>query len=182
MNVAEHLELHLGPMERGWASSSFPGVLVCLFRDRPVAGAFTLGTLGLSNTVLAMPLNRLVRQELLLACSSDSRLEELARLLIGTAELALQSGRALLRGQVIPAGDHTFPGSRADSLHASIPVVYPEAVATLADTTPKTVVVRLIPLHTADAAFVRSSGWSKFEDRLEAADPDLLDPRRKSIL
>ncbi|MGK4000058.1 suppressor of fused domain protein [Sorangium sp. So ce1024] len=182
MNAAEHLERHLGPMERGWSSSSLPGVQVCLFRDRPFAGVVTLATLGLSNTVLAMSGGRKVRQELLFACRNDTRIEELGKLLIHVAELMLTRERAVLRGDVILLGCRISADSAADSLYASIPVVYPEGLSTLMDSTPATVVVWLIPLQPTEAAFVKSSGWSDFEDRLESADIDLFDLCRGSVV
>lgn len=182
MNAAEHLERYLGPMERGWSSGSLPGVQVCLFRDRPDSGVITLATLGLSNTVLAMSDDREVRQELLLAVRNDKLLEELAKLLIHISEMLINSGRALLRGDVIPLENWIAAGSEANALYASIPVAFPDGLATLRDSTPATVVVWLIPLQPNEAACVASSGWSVFEDRLEAADPDVFDLFRDSVV
>jgi hypothetical protein len=182
MNTAEHLEQHLGPMERGWSSASLPGVQVCLFRDQPSPGVITLATIGLSNTVLAMSAERKVRQELLLAVRDDLPAEELAKLLIDVAELLIKRGRALLRGDIVRLGDRVAADSAADALYASIPVAFPDGLATLMDSTPATVVVWLIPLQPPEAAFVESSGWSDFEERLEAANPDLFDPERESVV
>lgn len=182
MNAAEHLERHLGSMERGWSSASLPGVQVCLFRDRPCPGVVTLTTLGLSNTVLAMSGGRQVRQEILLALHDDRHVEELGKLLLHVADLLLKRGRALLRGDVIPLGDKIAADTAADALYASIPVVFPEGLATLRESTPATVVVWLIPLQPAEATFVESSGWGVFEERLEAANPDLFDLGRGSVV
>ena len=182
MNVAEHLEQHLGPIERGWSAESLPGVQVCLFRDRPETGVFSLATLGLSNSILAMSGDRNVRQELLLAIRGDVFLDDLVKMLMHVAETLLARKRALLRGDVFPLGQPIGKGSAASALYSSIPVIFPESLATLRDSTPPTVFVWMIPLLASEAAFVESSGWSEFEDCMEAANPDLFDIARGSIV
>lgn len=179
MSAADHLERHLGPMERGWASSNVPGVQVCLFPDQPFKGAFTLATLGLSNTVLTLGGGREVRQELLLGCLDARQVDDLAKLLFAIAELVLTAGQALLRGQVIPLGERIVDSS-ANALYASIPVVFPEGLETIEDSTPATVVVWLVPLMAPETALVSSVGWSEFEVHLESADPPLFDLHRVS--
>lgn len=181
MNAAEHLERYLGPMERGWSSASLPGVQVCVFRDQPAPGVTTLATLGLSNTVLAMSGHRPVRQELLLGVRNDAPLEELAKLLMHIGELMIERGGALLRGDVLPLESTVAPSSTANALYASIPVVFPEGLATLGDTSPATVIVWLVPLQSTEAMLVEMFGWSEFENRLEAANPDLFDLGRESV-
>lgn len=109
-------------------------------------------------------------------------IEGLGKLLLHVAEGLLESGYALLRGDVIPLGDRVSADGVADSLYASIPVVYPEGLATLNDSTPATVVVWLIPLQPIEAALVNSAGWNEFEDRLESAHVDLFDLCRGSIV
>jgi hypothetical protein len=181
VNAAEHLERHLGPMEGGWSSASCPGVQICLFRNQPSAGVLTFATLGLSNTTLAMSQDRTVRQELLLAVRDDRLAEEVAKLLFHVADLLIRRKGALLRGEVIHIGD-SIGGGRADALYAAIPVAFPQDLATLECSSPPTVVVWLVPLQPAEVAFVESCGWSEFEHRLEAADPDLFDLSRSSVI
>ena len=182
MNAAEHLERHLGPMERGWSATSLSGIQVCLFRDRPAPGVTTLATLGLSNTVLQMSSNRRARQELLLASYDEGPSEDLVKALMHGAETVLAREHALLRGDVVPLGGRITAGSTATGLYSSIPVVFPAGLATLQDSVPATVVVWLIPLLPAEIDFIESSGWSEFEERLEAADPDLFDLGRSSVI
>lgn len=182
MNAAEHLEQSLGKMERGWSSVSTPGIRVCLFRNQPTSGVDTLTTLGLSNTILAMNEGRSVRQELMMTVPVDRAKENFARKLLHIAERLVNSGRALLRGDVVDLGGTIASDSSAEALYAAIPVVFPEALATLPDTSPPTVFVWLIPLLPTEAAFVKSSGWSDFEDRLEASEPDLFDLRRDAVV
>jgi hypothetical protein len=182
MNVAEHLERHLGTMEQGWSSKSLPGVQVCWFRDQPDPGTNTLSTLGLSNTVLSMPRNRSVRQELLITVRDGEPVEELAKLLLGVTEEVQRRRRALLRGDVVPLGESICAHATADALYAAIPVVFPDALATLRDSSPPTVIVWLIPIRPPEAELIRASGWSVFEDRLEATEADLFDLCRESVV
>lgn len=182
MNIAEHLELHLGQMERGWSSSSITGIQVCLFRDQPTQGVVTLATLGLSDKVLSMNERRTVRQELLIAIHSDKEPEEFARLLLHVAERLHRDGRTLLRGDIISFESTVTADCSANALYASIPVVFPDGLATLKDTAPQTVVVWLFPLLPPEVTLIRATNWSEFEDRLEDAEPDLFNVCRDSIV
>lgn len=168
-------------MARGWATAIMPGVQVCLFPDQPFKGATTLATLGLSNTVLTLGGGRKVRQELLLGCLDGQQVDDLAGVLFAISEIVLRTGQALLRGEVIPLGERIVDSS-ASALYASIPVAFPEDLATLTDSTPATVVVWLVPLLAPEATLVSLAGWSELEDRLEAADPNLFDLRRTSVV
>jgi hypothetical protein len=126
--------------------------------------------------------NRRVRQELLFAVQDNRDAGEFVKLLFHVAENLIRTGHALLRGDIIPLCSSIAPGSAADTLYASIPVVFPEGLATLNDSMPATVFVWLIPLQSPEVAFVKSSGWSEFEDRLEIADPNLFNLYRSSIV
>lgn len=182
MNAAEHLEMFLGLMNGGWSSRSLPGIQICLFPDQPVSGINTLATLGLSNTILVMEDKRSVRQELLLAVPDDRQPEEFAKLLLTVAEQLETNKKALMRGEVIHLGEQIAMDSHANALYSSMPVLFPAGIATLADSAPPTVIVWLIPLLPSEVSFIESSGWSEFEDRLEAVDPDLFNLCRESII
>lgn len=153
-----------------------------MFADRPAAGVTTLATLGLSTAVLSMGGNREVRQELLLAFADADGTEELAKLLLSVAEGMLDRGRALARGEVIGNHPSTPVGTVPPELYASMPVVYPQGLTTLADSNPATVFVWLVPLRVPETEFIRAKGWNAFEDLLQDADPDLFDLRRVSIV
>lgn len=181
MNAAEHLELHLGQMDRGWSSSSVSGVHACLFRDQPVPGAITLTTLGLGNTILSMQDGRTVRQELLFAVHAERSPDEFASLLLHLADGIIATGRALLRGEVLALGSKLATDTTAEAVYATMPSVFPDALATLNGTAPPTVFVWIVPLLPSEVTFVNVSGWSKFEDRLESAQPDLFDISRPPV-
>ncbi|HET6332759.1 MAG TPA: suppressor of fused domain protein [Polyangiales bacterium] len=182
MNAAEHLEQHLGPMARGWSSISCPDVEACLFKALPFDGIDTLVTLGLSDQVLAMSDGRSVRQELLITLPHDKPVDRFAKLLLHVAERLREGGRALLRGEVVALESQIIDESPARALYTSMPVVFPEALATLRDTSPPTVFVWLFPLLPTEAALVESAGWNDFEDRLASAQPDLFDLTRKAVV
>jgi hypothetical protein len=125
---------------------------------------------------------REVRQELLMTVPTERDLADFAKLLIHIAEKLIRGGSAVLRGDVISLDERIVADSAAEDIYSSIPVVFPEGIATLNDSSPPTVFVWLLPLMPSEATFVRGSGWSAFEDRLEAANPDLFDLRRSSII
>src|SRR5690349_3435515 len=131
MNVAEHIEMHFGPMERGCASASLPGVQICVFRNQRSGGVMTLATLGLSSTILALNEPRRVRQELLFAARDEGRPEGFVQVLLEVAEHLQTRGRAALRGEVLPLHNFIAADSGSKALYASIPVAFPETLATL---------------------------------------------------
>jgi hypothetical protein len=182
MNAAEHLEQHLGPMERGWSSVSSPSVQVRLFKGQPFDSIDTFVTLGLSDQVLAMSDGRSVRQELLITITDDRPADVFAKLLLDVAERLREAGRALLRGEVVALKSRIIDESPACALYASMPVVFPEVLATLPDTSPPTVFVWLFPLLPAEVALVESAGWNDLEARLATAQPDLFDLARNAVV
>lgn len=182
MNIAFHLEKHLGEIEQGWSSDSLPGIQVCLFRNQPDDGLLTLTTLGLSNHVLEMPGGRSVRQELTLVVPDEASLSASAKLLLHVAECVLKKHQAILRGEVLSLGARIDANASASALYVSTPVVFSDEFSTLYDTIPPTVIVWLFPVLPAEERFIVSSGWSAFEDRLEAVNPDLFDVLRPSVV
>jgi hypothetical protein len=183
-SIDQHLERHLGPIARGWAGyeGELVGMQVCLFEERPIPATVTYATLGLSRHILAMPRGREVRQELLLTVRRGFADQNIAKLLAHVAEGLLRKHRALLRGQVLPLGHPIARGSRCNSLYVALPVVFPDPLATCADTQPPTVFAWLLPAHAQEAELVARLGWNEFEDRLEAADPDLFDLERPPVV
>lgn len=58
---------------------------------------------------------------------------------------------------------------------------FPDEFATYREADRDVVMVWLIPITRSEAEFVRAHGWSRFEDELVKADPDLIDLRRKTL-
>lgn len=181
--IDRHLEASLGPIIQGWSPMGEPaGVHVALFEHQPLDGTVTYSTLGLSQHILDMPKGRSVRQELLLAVQTGSAREDFSKLLFHVAESVVETHRALLRGEVFPLGHPIVRGSSCCHLYASLPVVFPEGLATCDSTQPSTVFVWLLPITDREEREIRSIGWSRFEDKLEQADVDLFDLARSSVV
>jgi alpha-D-ribose 1-methylphosphonate 5-triphosphate synthase subunit PhnH len=125
---------------------------------------------------------RITRQETVMAIRSDQSPENYVRLLMQVVDQLSSGRRGLLRGETIALGHAIAAGTAANALYASIPVVFPAALSTNGDTAPQTVIVWLFPIHPAEIDLIESAGWSEFEDRLEAANPDLYDIYRNSVV
>jgi hypothetical protein len=100
------------------------------------------------------------------------------------ATVALDSattGRAIARGEVEGPAGPLFDGSRLEALYASLPAYFPDAFAVCEQSEPPTHFLWMIPITRTEAAFVKSHGWSRFEDLLVKFDPDLLDLNRGEI-
>lgn len=180
--IDRHLEAVLGPMIQGWSPTGEPaGVHVVLFGHQPLDGTVTYATLGLSQHVLDMPKGRSVRQELLLAVQAGSAMDDFSKLLLHVAESVVGTHRALLRGDVFPLGHPIVRGSSCCHLYVSLPVVFPEGLATCDSTEPPTVFAWLVPVTDREEREIRTVGWSRFEDKLERADVDLFDLARSSV-
>jgi hypothetical protein len=182
-HVDSHLERYLGQIRQGWKPVGEPqGVQVCSFDNQPRDSAVTYSTLGLSQHVLAMPDDRCVRQEIVLAIESQYRDHTLANLLFHVAAPIIHNHRAILRGDVIDPGGRILPRATCTHLYATSPVVFPDGFEIFEGSSPPTVLVWLIPITHPEAHFVHAHGWSTFEDALEENDPDLFDLRRSSIV
>jgi hypothetical protein len=179
-----HVERHLGPRERSWTTLADGTALpfeICLVADRPMRGATTFVTLGMSEAVLSFPSGRPTRQELVFSTYSHHQPSEVPQLLAGLGLEARQSQRALARGEVIGPGGALFPETSMEALYCSLPSYLPDEFWGMYDTDPGTLFMWLIPIHASEAAYVREKGWSSFEDLLVQQDPDLMDLRRPSV-
>lgn len=157
------------------------GVQVGLFEHQPHADVTTYATLGLSDHVLEMAGGRTVRQELLLAVHLRLATADLSKLLFFVAESVIKNHRALLRGEVFSLGHPIAPGATCCHLYVSLPVVFPEALATYTMSDPSTVCAWLMPITSAERQAITDRGWSAFEDMLERAEVDLFDLARSSV-
>jgi hypothetical protein len=181
MKIYEHLEAYLGPISRGWAAPDNQwGIQVSLFENTPEPGVQTYATLGLSQYALAMG-SRHVRQELICSVWAHYDPEEVASFLMTFAEEVARSRTALRRGEVV-AGKPLLSSVGATGVYAAIPVLWPDGFEVLADTTPHTVIVWLLPVDHTEAHFVTTHGWSRFEDRLAESDLDFWNLSRPSVV
>ncbi|MFG3139915.1 suppressor of fused domain protein [Streptomyces sp. NPDC048211] len=89
------------------------------------------------------------------------------------------TGRAVLRGDVVPLPMPLTPGGSLTALYAAMPICFDDAFfsVTLENGTHVSL-VWLVPLHAIEAEYVEKHGWPDFESELTKQDPDLFDLRR----
>lgn len=187
MQFIEFLEHHLGEIRYGWNKDgngkSLPFQIV-KFSKGPFEGTATFATLGLSNHILEIPGRKEgVRQELLMISCSNFGDENIPGILSDVGVSLLQHHSALLRGEVIGPYGPLFNHSPLEALYSSIPVYFSNDFHTyLKDEDSSIIMTWLIPITSAEAAYIQTYGWERFEDILEKEDPDLVDYKRKSII
>jgi len=162
--IIEHLESHLGMIERGWGE---PELQVAKFVGTPDAGVSTFCTIGLSRTPLPMRDGRLVRQELLVSVAASYQDDAVASFLLTFSEYVLSKNRALLRGDVVGPAQPLIPGVSASAVYCAMPVFFPDEFVTYRGSDPSTVLVWLVPQPPAEAEFSRRVGWDRYETTLE---------------
>lgn len=102
--------------------------------------------------------------------------------LIDLGTEALEQNRACSLGDVIGPRGPLRAGATVSALYTAQPDYSPDSFG-VCETTPEPVVFAwMVPITDAEAAFVRAQGRDAFEDALFAADPDLLDFSRLSIV
>jgi hypothetical protein len=182
-NVAKHLEDRLGPIAFGWADrNSSVKVQVVRFEQQPESNVNTYVTLGLSDWQLNMSRSgRKVRQELLLCATSQLSERDVASALLGIAERCIESGSAVLRGDVIELGRPLLNGTQMSAVYATNPTVFGERLLAVDPEQPPLVFVWLVPVTTDEVDFIRNRSWAAFEAELEAEDPDPWNIQRSSV-
>jgi hypothetical protein len=180
MNMIQHLERHLGEINFGWSDKA-TNLQVVLFKNQPTPAISTFSTLGLSNEILDIGDNKKVRQELIFSVYEKYESEQIVRLLINLAERLIETGRGLLRGEIIVPDSSFIDGTSIVGIYASIPVFFEESFHLNEEFNPPVVIVWLIPLLREEIDFLRRYGWNSFESELENRDCDFWDINRKAI-
>jgi hypothetical protein len=173
--LIQHLKKHLGDSDAGWLEDAL-GIQVWRFKDKPVAGAVTYTTVGLSNHLLGQDEERSIRQELVFSCYEDfSRLPIENRLFSVSRDL-IQSHEALRHGQVLGPRGPLFEGVRAEGLLALEPSFFPKGFVEFTESDGTNVVmVWLVPLLQEEAAFARQHGWNVLDSLMVELNPDVMD-------
>ena len=184
-NLIAHLEAYLGEMRGGTpGDESTPDrVQVATFApDSPFEGATTLVTLGLSQYHLDQPSGAGIHQELLMHFRTQNEPGNAAGVLFQVAAELIARGTGLTRGEVIGPRGRLFGSGDTTALLAAAPGYLPDDFAICRESTRTIALVWLVPITTIEAHFVRAHGWRAFEDALVAADPDLADIGRPSVI
>lgn len=185
--LSDHLQKHLGTPARvfdRFHDGKAMSVPVKAYPDRPIKGAMTFVTAGLSEHPFMLQGGHAVRQELVL--STWARFDgpqglDAPSVLHGIATDIIARDTALIRGQIIGPFQPLFPESTLSALVAVPPPYFPESFDFFAGTVPGTMLVGLLPITALEAEAAAQMGWSRFEDLLEAQNPDLMDLKRPGI-
>jgi suppressor of fused protein SUFU len=187
MNVVEHLESFCGPIAEGWKKDpdgkEMPFQIVRL-ESGPIAGTVTFSTLGLSfHPLKSATSSKTIRHELVMLVRADDIPKNLGPILQEVAAESISRGYAYLRGEVIGPRGSLFLETELMALYVANPVYFPDDFfGATTDQLGRVVFACLIPITAHEANYVAANGWTKFEDMLLRADPDLLDLRRHSIV
>jgi hypothetical protein len=184
MTLIEHIESFLGPIAAGWNETRGGDQLpfqVAVFGDRPMRGASTYVTLGMSEEPLDQGDGTLIRQELLFCCYDRFRFWDPQNVLAGIGGTVSSTKHAIHRGHVMRGDGLLFDGGRTAALYCGVPVYFPRAFHTFGGSSPVTVFAWLIPILSEEAALVEQRGWSYFEKQLAVKNPDLLDLTRDAL-
>ncbi len=172
--LVRYFETYLGPIQSGLRLSE--GVQGVTFREQPVTGATAFTTLGLCNHLLAQKRGPSVRVEFLLACQ-NSFIDSFRPLSV----LADVSDQALALHSAPPRG-RFFAESQMEALYYAAPVYFQDGLVNFSGFVEPLLLIWLVPISPAEAAFVKTHGWSRFETLLTELDPDLLDLLRAPVV
>src|SRR6185437_16239744 len=112
--LPEHIATFLGRPEESWHLDAGPHDLqVVKTSNTPAQSVTAYATLGMSHTILRMPGDRVVRQELLFAAYEWFPSAEVASFLLAFGASVLSLGEALLRGDMIGPQNPLIPGVSA---------------------------------------------------------------------
>jgi hypothetical protein len=183
--LINHMESNLGRISSGWkhiVESTQESFQVVRFEDKPMAGAVTFSTLGLSKYIFTQESGNNIRQELLFCCYERFSGWSIQEILIIVSEDLLFNKKALMRGQVLGPAGPLFQHSTLEALYCASPVYYPDSLHQYSGSNPITFFVWLIPISVGEAEKINQNGWCYFEDLLVKLDPDLLDVQRTSVI
>lgn len=175
-----HMESFVGEIEAGWSRTPDgreAPFQVVRFASTTLDGT-AFATLGLSRIPLKDPQrDRSYKLELVMLAPKDLQDGPVPALLQQIGLECVESGRALLRGDVIGPRGPLFRRSSLEALYATLPVFLPDEFAQFGGTA----IVWLVPILPSEASYIRTHGWPSFEDILLARNPDLLDFERAPL-
>ncbi|MFP5114839.1 suppressor of fused domain protein [Bacillaceae bacterium C204] len=183
----QFLEDYLGTIECGWTNDDrgerLP-VQIAKYSKGPYSGTKTFSTLGLNKVSLTSYVSgKQIWQELIFVSYSNIGNLNIPALLAQVSQMALDSRKAFLRGDVIGPNGPIFDDSNLEALYVTIPGYFPDSFDAFKVDDKKTIIMAwLIPITSKEAEFIRQNGWEEFEDKLEELDPDLIDIKRESII
>lgn len=154
---------------------------VATFFDQPVEEAFTLATIGLSETTQTGPEDESVRQELLLCAWAGFRHDSLYATLFTVAQLVHDRGETANPGEVIEMPRPVADGIPLRHVFVYLPIYHSDDLHSVPLGRDAVEILWLIPITETEAAFIEEHGPEAFDELLGREDPDLLDLQRPSL-
>lgn len=184
--LVDHFERRLGPMLGQMRFEQSSPFSVAAYRDGAGSAVTSYTTLGLSKVPLRSRYDgRSVRLELF-ACEharEDGAFGPLPSVLDYAARQMITAGQAVLRGDLLDLGRPVTDDSALGWLYAALPIYYDAEFSSVElEDASRVIVIWLLPIGAAEAAYVRQYGWRDFEGLLLGKDPDVLDLTRPQIL
>jgi len=180
--VISHIERHLGTIGASWTLKENENhVQVIRYPDAPIKSVATFVTLGLSHHLLAMSDTQNIRQELIFSAYQKFNEGKIASMLLTFSDFVIHRHKAILRGDIECSNEPIIPDIPLTCLYATIPTLFQDSIDVCHLTSPPTVFVWLLPLHRSEANFVKTNGWSKFEEMLEKLKADVFDLCRSPV-
>ena len=151
------------------------------YLDQPVEEAFTLATIGLSETPQIGPESESVRQELLLCAWDGFRHDSLYSALFTAAQLVHDRGETANPGEVIEVPLPIAEGVSLRHFFVYLPIYHSDDLHSVPLGREAVEVLWLIPVTEAEAAYIEENGPQAFDELLGREDPDLMDLQRPSL-
>ncbi len=185
-NLIDFYERYLGQIEYNWNSKEedcIHNFEVVVIENTPFDEAATFATLGMSNKALYDFKKVEFYQELVFVAKKNFGDENIPGILMQVADMVLNSGKLLFRGDLIGPAGPIFEDSDLEALYVTAPAYFDDDFQMVhLEPNKDTIIVWLVPITKKEAEYVEKYGWEKFEDLLEEYDPDLTDFYRKSIV
>ncbi|MER5279851.1 suppressor of fused domain protein [Streptomyces sp. NPDC002809] len=186
--LIDHLEARLGRLAGAWPvrdGAPEGAAQVGWFTGGVFEGVQSCATITLHRTHLVSPTTGEPQHLELLGCGHPLAGDEYGPfpgVLEWVAERLAATGRAILRGDVVPLPMPLTPGSSLTALYAAMPVYFDDAFFSVAlENGTHVSLVWLVPLHGIEAEYVEKHGWPDFERELTKQDPDLFDLGRPQM-
>ncbi len=184
--LISHIELYLGRIRHGWNLPLEGGLSqfqVVEAAGGAVPDVVSYSTIGLSDFPLRSKITqKIIYQELFISVADLEGYRNIPVLLVELGHQLIQSGEALVRGQVIgPREGSVISGGIFSALYVAMPAYWPDRFASCLTESKSVVFVWLVPITSSEAGFVRLAGWDTFENELSQADLDMCSIARREL-
>ncbi len=181
--IKGHIDFHCGNSPEDYFKEHGTDLSVAKFVNVPDNNFVTHLSLGLASHVLKQKKSgSKVRQELLICIKPEYEKLPWQDIIFSVGSLMMRDHNALMRGQVLGPRGLLFPERpkiKMTSLLCSYPAFFREEFCQVEQMDIPTFFVELIPITTAESKFISEKGWSKFFDRIDNGEVDILNLERE---